>query len=148
MERDAWNKQNGQKRFQGMGFPVKKPNEYACIVLKSLFCTIGWYLFLSVQLSVHNFPTESCIAHNAQTVLQERGSFSAGESYFSSYGGLSHVDCYFSYSGWARDCRECRVRWLRPGVWRRTPAAHATSDKTPGALGGTLSAHHRSSMLS
>src|SRR5258708_39926085 len=62
MERDAWNKQNGQKRFQGMGFPVKKPNEYACIVLKSLFCTIGWSLFLSVQLSVHNFPTESLIA--------------------------------------------------------------------------------------
>ncbi len=51
MERDAWNKQNRQKRFQGIGFPVKKPNEYACIVLKSLFCTIGWYLFLSVQLS-------------------------------------------------------------------------------------------------
>ncbi len=48
MERDAWNKQNRQKRFQGMGFPVKKPNEYACMVLKSLFCTIGWYLFLSV----------------------------------------------------------------------------------------------------
>src|SRR5216684_2220458 len=62
MERDAWNKQNRQKRFQGMGFPVKKPNEYACIVLKSLFCTIGWYLFLSVQLSVQNFPTESFIA--------------------------------------------------------------------------------------
>src|SRR5258708_1347283 len=62
MERDAWNKQHRQKRFQGMGFPVKKPHEYACIVLKSLFCTIGWYLFLSVQLSVQNFPTESCIA--------------------------------------------------------------------------------------
>src|SRR5258708_21338775 len=62
MERDAWNKQNGQKRFQGMGFPVKKPNEYACIVLNSSFCTIGWSLFLSVQLSVHNFPTESLIA--------------------------------------------------------------------------------------
>ena len=61
MERDAWNKQNRQKRFQGMGFPVKEPNEYACIVLKSLFCTSGWSLFLSVQLSVHNFPTESFI---------------------------------------------------------------------------------------
>src|SRR5260370_40706787 len=45
-----------------MGFTVKEPNEYACIVLKSLFCTIGWSLFLSVQLSVHNFPTESLIA--------------------------------------------------------------------------------------
>jgi len=65
MERDAWNKQNRQKRFQGMGFPVKKPNEYACIVLKSLFCTSGWYLFLSVQLSVQNFPTESFIAPTA-----------------------------------------------------------------------------------
>src|SRR5260370_3524578 len=65
MERDAWNKQNGQKRFQGMGFPVKKPNEYACIALKSLFCTIGWSLFLSVQLSVQNFPTESFIAPTA-----------------------------------------------------------------------------------
>ena len=61
MERDAWNKQHRQKRFQGMGFPVKEPNEYACIVLKSLFCTSGWSLFLSVQLSVHNFPTESYI---------------------------------------------------------------------------------------
>src|SRR5258708_8735048 len=61
MERDAWNKQHRQKRFQGMGFPVKKPNEYACIVLKSLFCTSSWYLFLSVQLSVQNFPTESYI---------------------------------------------------------------------------------------
>ena len=59
MERDAWNKQHRQKRFQGIGFPVKEPNEYACIVLKSLFCTSGWYLFLSVQLSVQNFPTES-----------------------------------------------------------------------------------------
>src|SRR5713226_7976778 len=65
MERDAWNKQNRQKRFQGMGFPVKKPNDYACIVLKSLFCTSGWYLFLSVQLSVQNFPSESCIAPTA-----------------------------------------------------------------------------------
>jgi len=65
MERDAWNKQNRQKRFQGMGFPVKEPNEYACIVLKSLFCTIGWYLFLSVQLSVQNFPTESFIVATA-----------------------------------------------------------------------------------
>src|SRR5713101_2118874 len=65
MERDAWNKQNRQKRFQGMGFPVKEPNEYACIVLKSLFCTSGWSLFLSVQLSVQNFPTESCIAATA-----------------------------------------------------------------------------------
>src|SRR5229473_290902 len=62
MERDAWNKQHRQKRFQGMGFPVKEPNEYACIVLKSLFCTSGWSLFLSVQLSVQNFPTESLIA--------------------------------------------------------------------------------------
>jgi len=61
MERAAWNKQHRQKRFQGMGFPVKEPNEYACIVLKSLFCTSGWSLFLSVQLSVHNFPTESYI---------------------------------------------------------------------------------------
>src|SRR5713101_8764781 len=61
MERDAWNKQNRQKRFQGMGFPVKEPNEYACIVLKSWFCTSGWSLFLSVQLSVQNFPTESSI---------------------------------------------------------------------------------------
>src|SRR5712692_7556823 len=65
MERDAWNKQNRQKRFQGMGFPVKEPNEYACIVLKSLFCTSGWSLFLSVQLSVQNFPTESFIAASA-----------------------------------------------------------------------------------
>src|SRR5712692_9376894 len=65
MERDAWNKQHRQKRFQGMGFPVKEPNEYACIVLKSLFCTSGWSLFLSVQLSVQNFPTESCIAASA-----------------------------------------------------------------------------------
>src|SRR5713101_6176843 len=62
MERDAWNKQHRQKRFQGMGFPVKEPNEYACIVLKNLFCTSGWSLFLSVQLSVPNFPTESFIA--------------------------------------------------------------------------------------
>src|SRR5260370_26209811 len=65
MERDAWNKQHRQKRFQGMGFPVKEPNEYACIVLKSLFCTSGWSLFLSVQLSVQNFPTESFIAATA-----------------------------------------------------------------------------------
>src|SRR5258708_32358378 len=74
MERDAWNKQNRQKRFQGMGFPVKKPNEYACIVLKSLFCTISWYLFLSVQLSVQNFPTESCIAAIADVSAGHRQS--------------------------------------------------------------------------
>jgi len=71
MERAAWNKQHRQKRFQGMGFPVKEPNEYACIVLKSLFCTSGWSLFLSVQLSVHNFPTESFIAATAD--LSARG---------------------------------------------------------------------------
>src|SRR6266702_2329086 len=59
---------------------------------------------------------------------------SPGESSFSSYGGLSHVDCYFSYSGWASDCRECCVRWWRPGVWRRSPLAHATSDEKPGAV--------------
>src|SRR5258708_8090330 len=45
-----------------MGLPVKEANQYACIVLKSFFCTLGWSLILSVQLSVHNFPTESLIA--------------------------------------------------------------------------------------
>src|SRR5260370_38312315 len=55
----------GKSVSRAWGFLSRNPNEYACIVLKSLFCTISWYLFLSVQLSVQNFPTESFIAATA-----------------------------------------------------------------------------------